>query len=103
MPKPFSELIEGVSKLLHPKNGEFSTIIPNRAEAEFLAIAEQHGLFPKKITRVRGTEDSPIKRSLLSFSFSKTQPETDELNIEISRHKYTETYKNLVKDFYLKL
>ncbi len=99
---PFLELVEGVSKLLHP-HGEFNTIIPHREETGFIEMAEQFNLSPKKITRVRGTEDSPIKRSLLSFSFHKNQPEIEELIIEISRHNYTENYKNLVKDFYLKL
>jgi tRNA1Val (adenine37-N6)-methyltransferase len=99
---PFSELVEGVSKLLHPE-GEFNTIIPHKEAADFISLALKFGLYPKKITRVRGNETSEIKRSLLSFSFKKTLPEENELIIEISRHNYTEAYKNLVKDFYLKL
>ncbi|TDN95262.1 tRNA1Val (adenine37-N6)-methyltransferase [Salegentibacter sp. 24] len=99
---PFSELIEGVSKLLH-QNGEFNTIIPHKEETSFISMARKFGLLPKKITRVRGSETSKIKRSLLSFSFKEVKPEENELFIEISRHNYTETYKNLVKDFYLKL
>ncbi|WP_372916752.1 tRNA1(Val) (adenine(37)-N6)-methyltransferase [Salegentibacter sp.] len=99
---PFSELVEGVSKLLSPK-GEFSVIIPYKEETGFLALARKVGLFPKRITRVRGTETSEIKRSLMSFSFREIPIEENELIIEISRHNYTEAYKNLVKDFYLKL
>lgn len=99
---PFSELLEGVSKLLHLE-GEFNTIIPYKEETNFIALAMEFGLLPKKITRVRGTETSEIKRSLLCFSFKETSPQENELIIEISRHNYTEAYKNLVKDFYLKL
>lgn len=99
---PFSELVEGVSKLLSPK-GEFNVIIPYKEETGFLALARKVGLFPKRITRVRGTETSEIKRSLMSFSFREIPIEENELIIEISRHNYTEAYKNLVKDFYLKL
>ncbi|PRX52204.1 tRNA1(Val) (adenine(37)-N6)-methyltransferase [Salegentibacter salegens] len=99
---PFSELVEGVSKLLHPQ-GEFNTIIPHKEETDFITLAREFGLFPKKITRVRGNETSAIKRSLLSFNFKKEQPEKNELIIEISRHNYTDAYKKLVKDFYLKL
>lgn len=99
---PFSELVEGVSILLHPK-GEFNTIIPYKEEKEFITLAEKFSLFPQKITRVKGTPNTAIKRSLLNFSFQKTDPETDELIIEISRHNYTDAYKTLVKDFYLKL
>lgn len=99
---PFSELVEGVSKLLHP-NGEFNAIIPHKEESNFISLASGFGLFPKKITRVRGNEKSEIKRSLLSFNFKKEQTEENELIIEISRHNYTDAYKKLVKDFYLKL
>ncbi|HKL35026.1 MAG TPA: methyltransferase [Salegentibacter sp.] len=99
---PFSELLEGVSKLLHPQ-GEFSTIIPHKEEINFIALAREFGLFPKKITRVRGNETSAIKRSLLSFEFKEAQVQENELIIEISRHNYTDAYKKLVNDFYLKL
>ncbi|WP_037318998.1 tRNA1(Val) (adenine(37)-N6)-methyltransferase [Salegentibacter sp. Hel_I_6] len=99
---PFSELIGGVSKLLHPQ-GEFNTIIPHKEETGFIALASKFGLFPKQITRVRGTRSSEIKRSLLNFTFNKTSIEESELIIEISRHNYTDAYKKLVKDFYLKL
>lgn len=61
-------------------------------------------LFPVKITRVKGTPTSEIKRSLLAFS--KHQVENfpiDELTIEISRHNYTPEYIQLTKDFYLKM
>lgn len=99
---PFSELLEGVSKLLHPE-GEFSTVIPYSEEDTFIKLAAKFKLFPKKITRVKGTETSKIKRSLLSFSFHQIKPEEDELIIEISRHNYTPEYKAMVKDFYLKM
>ncbi|MGY5851539.1 tRNA1(Val) (adenine(37)-N6)-methyltransferase [Salegentibacter sp. F14] len=99
---PFPGLVEGISKLLHPE-GEFNIIIPNKEEANFIALAREFALFPKKVTRVRGTDKSDIKRSLLCFSFKNINPEENELTIEISRHKYTEAYKNMVKEFYLKL
>ncbi|WP_289022545.1 methyltransferase [uncultured Salegentibacter sp.] len=99
---PFSQLTEGVSKLLHPE-GEFNTIIPFKEETNFIGLAAEFGLFPRRITRVKGNEASPIKRSLLSFGFKENKITKDELIIEISRHHYTNDYKNLVKDFYLKL
>jgi len=99
---PFSELVEGVSKLLS-ENGIFSTIIPRKEEDLFLKIASEKKLFPNRICRVRGTENTAEKRSLLEFSFHKTEVLIENLIIEISRHDYTEAYKNLVKDFYLKM
>ena len=99
---PFSELLAGAAKLLS-EEGIFSCIIPHREEENFLKLAEQTGLFPQKMTRVKGTKNSGIKRSLLNLGFSKVEPFYDELVLEISRHNYTEEYKQLVSPFYLKL
>jgi len=99
---PLTELIEGASLLLS-ENGHFDLIIPFSEEKNALEIAGSHNLFPNKITRVKGTESSPIKRSLISFGFQEIETVIDELTLEISRHHYTEGFKELVKDFYLKL
>ncbi len=99
---PLTELIEGASILLSEK-GHFDVIIPFSEEENAIEIAASHKLFPGKITRVKGTESSPVKRSLISFGFSVTSPEITELIIEISRHNYTGEFKELVRDFYLKL
>lgn len=99
---PFDELLAGVSKLLSEK-GIFSTIIPFNEENRFMDLAAQSKLFPQKITRVKGNFNSKIKRSLLQFGFQKGEINIDKLVIEIERHRYTEEYINLTKDFYLKM
>lgn len=99
---PFNELLNGVSKLLS-KEGVFSTIIPFKEEESFLTMAKSVGLFPKRITRVKGNLRSERKRSLLEFYRSETKIEIDELVIENGRHQYTQDYVNLTKDFYLKM
>ncbi|TRO64295.1 tRNA1(Val) (adenine(37)-N6)-methyltransferase [Christiangramia sabulilitoris] len=99
---PLEELIEGASLLLSDK-GHFDLIIPFTEEQKSLKIAKDHKLFPVQITRVKGTESSLVKRSLISFTFENKDPEIDELILEISRHNYTEEFKALVEDFYLKL
>jgi tRNA1Val (adenine37-N6)-methyltransferase len=99
---PLSELIEGVSLLLSEK-GHFDLVIPFSEESNAIKIADSHSLFPIRITRVKGTEEAPVKRSLISFSFEKKDSKINELILEISRHNYTEEFKELVKDFYLKL
>jgi len=99
---PFEHLLYGTAKLLS-KNGIASFIIPFTEETSFISIAEKVGLFPNRITRVKGTPNTDIKRSLLEFSFTKTAIDSSELTIETSRHQYTEEYINLTKDFYLKM
>lgn len=105
---PFDELIESASLLLSDE-GVFAVIIPRNEEESFIAMALEVNLFPKRICRVRGNENSrhgaqtEEKRSMLEFSFVNTSPKIENLIIETSRHKYTKEYKNLVRDFYLKM
>ena len=99
---PFVELIEAAALLLSD-NGIFSVIIPNKEEERFVTMCKELDLFPLKITRVKGTPTSEIKRSLLAFCRKEQTPLIDELVIEISRHNYTPEYIELTKDFYLKM
>lgn len=99
---PFEDLIEAAALLLSD-NGVFSVIIPFKEEENFVALAKEFDLFPFKITRVKGTPKTDIKRSLLAFSRDERQIATDELIIETARHEYTPEYIALTKDFYLKM
>ena len=99
---PFEELIEAAALLLSD-NGIFSVIIPFKEEQRFVTMCKELDLFPLKITRVKGTPTSEIKRSLLAFCRMEQTPLIDELVIEISRHNYTPEYIELTKDFYLKM
>ena len=97
---PFEDLIEAVDLLLS-ENGIFSVIIPYKEESTFLALAKDFELFPIKITRVKGTPTSEIKRSLLAFSRDELNNyPIDQLIIETARHIYTPEYIALTKDFY---
>lgn len=98
----YADLLESTSKLLS-ENGNCAFIIPFEEEKNFLKIAEENGLYPNRITRVKGAVNTPVKRSLLQLSFLKTEAIQSKLTLELSRHNYTEEYKNLVHDFYLKL
>lgn len=99
---PFEELIEAAALLLSD-NGIFSVIIPFKEEKRFVSLCKELDLFPLKITRVKGTPTSEIKRSLLAFCRIEQTPLIDELVIEISRHNYTSEYIELTKEFYLKM
>ncbi|MDI5895393.1 tRNA1(Val) (adenine(37)-N6)-methyltransferase [Flavobacterium algoritolerans] len=100
---PFEDLIEAAALLLS-ENGVFSVIIPFKEEENFLALAAAYELYPLKITHVKGTPTTEIKRSLLAFSRKETIDFTvDELIIETSRHIYTPEYIGLTKAFYQKM
>lgn len=99
---PFEELVEAAHLLLS-ENGIFAVIIPFKEEEKFIALAKEWDLFPFKITRVKGTPTTDIKRSLLAFSRMEKETVSDELIIETARHQYTENYIALTRDFYLKM
>ncbi len=102
---PFKDLIEAADLLLS-ENGILAVIIPFKEEDRFLAIAKEFELYPTRITRVKGTPTTEIKRSLLALSRNKTNLflfSIDELTIEIERHEYTPEYIALTQDFYLKM
>lgn len=99
---PFNKLLKSVAKLLSP-NGNFNVIIPFSEELSFIEMAAKQALYPSKILHIRGQKSSPLKRSLMCFTFKKQIVEKEELTIEIARHQYTKEYMTLTKDFYLKL
>ena len=100
---PFEDLVEAADLLLS-ENGIFSVIIPFNEEDRFIELCANVELFPIKITRVKGAQNTKIIRSLLAFKrFELSVLTSDELVIEISRHEYTPEYIALTKDFYLKM
>ena len=100
---PFEDLIEAADLLLS-ENGIFAVIIPHKEEERFIDLCAQAELFPIKVTRVKGSHNTPIVRSLLAFKrFELPVLSADELVIEINRHEYTNEYIALTKDFYLKM
>lgn len=98
----FQDLLIGVKSIL-AENGLFSVIIPCKEEANFVALAEEIGLFLNRVCRVKGNEKSEIVRSLLEFSFITKDIQEEQLVIEKERHQYTDAYIDLTKDFYLKM
>lgn len=100
---PFEDLIEAADLLLS-ENGIFAVIIPYKEEEKFIDLCAKVELYPIKVTRVKGTSTTEIKRSLLAFKrYELSTLTADELIIEINRHEYTDDYINLTRDFYLKM
>lgn len=99
---PFTDLSIMAFQFLS-EDGIFALILPRKEEENFISIASEAGLTPKRICRVKGSPTSEVKRSLMEFSFYEVETKYEELTIEISRHNYTKEYQDLVKDFYLKM
>jgi len=100
---PFNDLVEAASLLLS-ENGIFAVIIPFKEEEKFIDLCAEVKLYPVKVTHVKGTPTSEIKRSLLAFKrYELSVLTADELVIEKARHQYTKEYIALCQDFYLKM
>jgi tRNA1Val (adenine37-N6)-methyltransferase len=92
------------SKNLLQTDGRLSLILPSTEGYELIKIAEKESLFCAKLTKVIPKIGAQEKRLLMEFSFQKRTCTEDELLIENNfRHEYSAQYKNLTKDFYLKM
>ena len=98
----FDFLLGATEKLLSA-NGQAAFILPSKEEENFLEKARQRGLFPVRITRVRGNVKSSVKRVLIQLCRHKADVEPEYMSIEKERHVYTPAFRDLVKEFYLKL
>lgn len=98
----FEELLFHSKSLLNV-NGVASFIIPYDQEEDFINIGRELKLFPKRILRVKGNQNAPIKRSLLEFCNTECETVFSDLIIEVERHMYTDDYTNLTREFYLKM
>lgn len=99
---PYEDLIDGVTKLL-TDDGLFSAIFPYEEANIFVAMAALKGLYCVKRLDVKGAPRKPVKRVLIEFSKNKREVQFDDMVIEEGeRHAYSQKYKNLTSEFYLK-
>ena len=102
----FEDLVGSAEKLLADE-GRFTVIIPCSSEIDFIEIAKGSSLFAESIIRVLPKVGKEAKRGVITFvrGADKNNCNTNvtELVIETeSRHCYTEEFKRLTADFYLK-
>jgi tRNA1Val (adenine37-N6)-methyltransferase len=96
------EILEGVLKLLKDE-GRLQLILPYVEGNVFIAEANKYGLYCNNILKIKPLPSSEIRRLILTFSRNQIKPTESFLTIEHGqRHEFTEEYKNLTKEFYLK-
>lgn len=97
-----ADLIKG-SKQLLASNGRLALILPFEQLDTLQNIALSYGVYPCRRTDVIPQPEAAPKRLLIELSALKTDFTPDSLIIEEARHQYTEGYKTLTRDFYLKM
>ena len=99
---PFSELIKSSIKLLN-ENGRLAVILPVIQAEEFIELAKPEGLYLSILTKVKPKEKKESNRFLMEFTKKQTILKTDYLTIyNEPGTDYTDLYKQLTRDFYLK-
>ena len=99
----FEELTDGVIRLLAPE-GRFALILPPAEYERFLSVARGR-LFVTRLCEVWSTPESGTKRIMAEFStLPPAEPPTVKRLIIEDRgpQGYSEEYKTLTRDFYLK-
>lgn len=100
------DLISGVLKVINRQNGRFAAVFPYEVGAVFVAKAAVAGLYCNRITNVSSKKGRSVKRILAEFSMVKTPLEQSDLAVEEASQTcvvcYTDAYKDLTRDFYLK-
>ncbi len=97
----FDDIVSGVERNLHP-HGAFSLILPP-AEMELFRAAAHGRLFLRRRCDVFATSSGGVKRVMAEFGLLPPADavETETLTIE-DAHGYTDDYRRLTCDFYLK-
>lgn len=97
----FEDLMKIVAEKL-TEAGAFYVVVPADAEKRIDAVAKPFGLYVHKKLYVKTRTDKPPKRLLLKFERFQQFTEVDEIIIEkYGRHRYSEEYLELTKEYYL--
>jgi len=97
-----ADILKGAARLL-AEGGRLQLILPYAEGNVFIAEAAEYGFYCNQILKIRPLPASEIRRLILTFSRNQLKPVEKFLTIEHgARHEFTDEYKNLTKDFYLK-
>lgn len=100
------DLIDGVLRVIDRDRGRFVAVFPYEVGAVFIAKAAVAGLYCNRITNVYPKKGRHVKRILAEFSLFRHPLEQSDLAIEEAGNTcticYTDQYKELTRDFYLK-
>jgi tRNA1Val (adenine37-N6)-methyltransferase len=100
---PFQDIIEGAKKLLS-ENGKLSLILPWDSTSEFIEKARIKNLYLSLLTEVKPFPDKKPNRCLMEFGNEKLVLQKTEMSVFDETGKdYSEEFKILARDFYLKL
>lgn len=97
------DLLKAISKHLKTE-GKCFLVLSESTHNSFVNLVAQHKLFIHKITGVKSFESSKIFNYMYKIAkFSPEESEVDTLHLYETQNVFSSKYKNLTKDYYLKM
>lgn len=97
----FPELVENISRLLSPE-GRFAVVLPFVEGSQFIRLAEGLGFYVSRRMTFKSRQDKPVERLLVEFSRTVSAVKAEELVLYLRNEEWTNEYRALTRDFYLK-
>ncbi len=97
----FESLCSVVNRVM-TQDGEFALVLPFTEAERFILVAKRQGLYLSRQTIVRSKRDKAPLRSLMTFTFTIQEVVQSTLIIHAESGDYSDDYKTLCRDFYLK-
>lgn len=98
---PFTDLLKAIKRLLKP-TGIFQVMLPPTQYQDFKKMAEHLDLRPFHEIRVFNKPNKPLFRVVAEMAFQSGSVSCLELFIADEQNRYTQSFKDLLQDYYLK-
>lgn len=98
----FGDILTAAEKLL-TATGRLNVILPYTEGLQFTDLAEHKGLRCSRKWVFRTRSNKPVERLLLEFTWKKTTSEEGEILLYAEGEHWSDSYKALTRDFYLKI
>ncbi|HEY8935539.1 MAG TPA: methyltransferase [Cyclobacteriaceae bacterium] len=98
----FEDLLRETVRLLN-KKGKLNVILPYKEGLNFIERASQYQLTCNRQWTFHTRKEKPIERLLLEFSYHSKPIETGDIVLYEEEENWSAEYKELTKEFYLKL
>lgn len=97
----YSDLLTAAQRLLHD-NGRLNVILPTVEGIEFMKLAEPLGLTCSRLFSFRPRKNKPVERWLIELTTGRRDLVKGEIIMYEEGNSWTDGYRNLTRDFYLK-
>ncbi len=98
----YEELIRGATELLQP-SGKLAVVLPFEEGKHFQTVALEYNLHVARQLAFYSRKGKPQERWLFEFAFIKKEWKTETLVLHANGEEWSDDYKRLTKDFYLKI